>query len=51
MAEKYGAEQVIYSHCHGQERYDDSFKGMVNGIEYSLVSSDYLKFHPQKILP
>ena len=50
IAEEYGAEQVIYSHCHGQERYDDSFKGMVNGIEYSLVSSDYLKFHPQKIL-
>lgn len=50
MAEEYGAEKVIYSHCHGQERYDDSFKGVVNGVEYMLVSSDYLKFHPQKIL-
>lgn len=38
MAEKYGVEQVIYSHCHGQERFDDSFKGNVNGIEYRLVS-------------
>ena len=50
MAEKYGAEQVIYSHCHGRERYDDSFKGEVNGIMYRLVSSDYLKFRPERIL-
>lgn len=39
MAEDYGAEKVIYSHCHGRNRYDDSFKGYVNGIEYKLVSS------------
>lgn len=50
MAEKYGAEQVIYSHCHGRERYDDSFKGEVNGIMYRLVSSDYLRFRPERIL-
>ena len=50
LAESYGAEKVIYSHCHGRERYDDSFKGYVNGIEYKLVSGDYLKFKPEKIL-
>lgn len=50
MAEEYGAAQVIYSHCHGRERYDDSFKGEVNGIMYRLVSSDYLKFRPERIL-
>lgn len=49
MAEAYGAEKVIYSHCHGRDRYDDSFKGYVNGIEYRLVSSDYLKFKPDLI--
>ena len=27
MAEDYGAEKVIYSHCHGAARYDDSFQG------------------------
>lgn len=46
MAEEYGADQVIYSHCHGQSRYYDSFHGTVNGIEYRLVSSDFLKFRP-----
>ena len=50
IAEEYGAEQVIYSHCHGRERYDDSFKGEVNGIMYRLDSSDYLKFRPERIL-
>ncbi|WP_373212494.1 metallophosphoesterase [Ruminococcus sp. 5_1_39BFAA] len=50
MAEQYGAEKVIYSHCHGQKRYDDSFKGYVNGIEYKLVSGDYLKFKPELVL-
>lgn len=47
---KYGASKVIYSHCHGKARYDDSFKGYVNGIEYKLVSGDYLKFKPELIL-
>lgn len=50
MAEEYGASKVIYSHCHGRERFDDSFKGYVNGIEYKLVSADYLKFKPELII-
>ena len=50
MAEEYGAEKVVYSHCHGEERFDDSFKGEVNGIEYRLVSGDYLRFKPDRIL-
>ena len=50
MAEEYGASKVIYSHCHGRERFDDSLKGYVNGIEYKLVSADYLKFKPELII-
>ncbi|MCD8083133.1 MAG: metallophosphoesterase [Clostridiales bacterium] len=50
MAEEYGAEKVIYSHCHGKKRYGDSIRGYQNGIEYKLVSSDYLQFVPEKIL-
>ena len=40
MAQEYGASKVIYSHCHGRERFDDSFKGDVDGIEYKLVSGE-----------
>ena len=50
MAQEYGAEQVVYSHCHGKARYDDSFHGEVDGITYHLVSSDYLRFKPERIL-
>ncbi len=50
MAEEYGAEQVIYSHCHGQARFDDSIQGMNNGIMYRLVSGDFLKFKPERVL-
>ena len=50
LAEEYGAEFVVYSHCHGRERFQDSFLGRVNGVEYKLVSSDYLKFKPELIM-
>lgn len=50
MAEEYGAEHVVYSHCHGIDRFDDSFKGEVNAVEYHLVSGDFLRFKPEKIL-
>lgn len=51
MAKEYGAERVIYSHCHGQERFHDSLLGVVDGIRYQLVSGDYLDFCPYQILP
>ena len=50
MAEKYGAEQVIYAHCHGESRFRDSLEGRHHGILYRLVSGDYLRWMPEKIL-
>jgi predicted phosphohydrolase len=50
MAEEYGAEQVIYAHSHGESRFYDSILGEKNGIRYSLVSGDYLKWKPMKVL-
>ena len=50
MAEEYGAEQVIYAHCHGERRFHDSLMGRVKGVEYSLVSGDYLRWTPKRIL-
>ena len=44
MAEEYGASQVIYSHCHGKDRYQDSFLGEVNGIESRLALTKSLDF-------
>ena len=50
MAEEYGAEQVLYAHCHGEARFQDSIHGLHNGIYYHLISGDYLKWQPRKIL-
>ena len=50
MAEEYGAEQVICAHSHGESRFHDSILGEKNGIRYSLVSGDYLKWKPIKVL-
>ncbi len=50
MAEEYHAEQVIYAHCHGEHRFHDSIEGRHHGILYRLVSGDYLKWMPERIL-
>ena len=50
MAEEYGAEQVIYAHSHGESRFHDSIQGEYRGRIYRLVSGDYLRWKPVKIL-
>lgn len=50
LAEKYKVSQVVYSHCHGVDHFQDSFLGKVNGVEYKLVSGDYLKFKPEILI-
>ncbi|MBR3108648.1 MAG: metallophosphoesterase [Clostridia bacterium] len=49
MAEEYGAEHVIYAHCHGQSRFHDSVMGMKNGVRYSLASGDFLEWVPLRV--
>lgn len=46
----YNIKKVIYGHLHGEKSFNSSYKGNVNGIEYILVSSDYVNFMPIKIL-
>ena len=50
MAEEYGADKLIYAHCHGETRFHDSIEGEKNGVFYKLVSGDYLNWMPEKIL-
>lgn len=50
LAEEYGVEQVIYAHCHGEHRFHDSLSGEFRGRSYHLVSGDYLRWVPLKIL-
>lgn len=46
---KYGIREVVYSHLHGEENYGNSLQGTVDGVNYRLVSSDFLNFIPAKI--
>ncbi len=50
IIKKYPVERVIYGHLHGENSFYSSFQGVVDGIEFTLVSSDYLNFMPVKIL-
>lgn len=50
LAEQYGVEQVIYGHCHGETRFQDSITGKKRRIRYSLVSGDALRWKPLKVL-
>ena len=50
MAEEYGAHQVVYAHSHGEARFHDSIQGSFRSIDYALVSGDYLRWIPQKLL-
>ena len=50
LAEEYGAHQVVYAHSHGEAVYHSSIEGNFRSIDYSLVSGDYLRWTPKKLL-
>ena len=50
IAEENKVSAVVYSHCHGASRFGDSIRGKYHGIEYMLVSGDYLNFRPAMVL-
>lgn len=41
-----GVKQVVYGHLHGQDAYKNGLKGNHNGVEYRLISLDYLDCRP-----
>ena len=44
----YNVRRCYYAHLHG-ESHKEAIEGLINDIEYKLVSSDYLKFDLLKI--
>ena len=50
IAEKHRPHTVLYGHLHGENSFYASIMGEVDGINYKLVSADYLDFMPLKIL-
>lgn len=47
---EYAVKKVLYGHLHGKESHGTAFQGVRDGVEYLLVSSDYLDFCPKRIL-
>ena len=48
ILKKYNIKKCYYGHLHGNS-HKEAVEGIVNGIEYSLISSDYLNFDLEKI--
>lgn len=50
LCTEYGVQTLVYGHLHGKDAYKNGIKGIFNGVAYQLVSLDYLKCQPLKIL-
>ena len=48
--EEYKVEKVIYGHLHGKEAFKMGLEGIREGVEYKLVSCDYVDFNLVKIM-
>lgn len=46
---KYKVKKCFYGHIHGKG-HSGAVQGVYDGIDFSLISSDYLHFIPQKVL-
>lgn len=50
LFKKYNVKRVIYGHLHDQKSFNNAIIGGWQGIEYSLVSADYINFNPLLIM-
>ncbi len=48
LMQEYNVEKCIYGHLHGQA-HSEAIEGIIDGIEYKLVSCDYRKFMLTKL--
>ena len=48
MIKKYSVTKCMYGHLHGAS-HKNAVEGIIDGIEYRLVSGDYLAFMPFKL--
>lgn len=47
LFQEYGVKKVLFGHIHNQ--FDGVVEGAFNGVEYRLVSSDFIQFDPVRI--
>ena len=44
--EEYGVKTCVYGHLHSKEAFKNGYKGIWNGVDYKLVSLDYVEAKP-----
>ena len=49
LFERYGVKNVYYGHLHGKDVWPKGLQGIYNGVEYKLISLDYLDAKPVRI--
>lgn len=50
ILEKYGVSVVVFGHLHDSYSWNQAITGEHRGVEYHLVSCDYLDFHLKEIV-
>ncbi len=50
LFQEFGVKAVVYGHLHDEFSQKLAIEGLRNGIEYHLVSADYIDFSPKEIL-
>lgn len=46
---EFGVKTCVYGHLHGKEAFKNGLQGVLNGVDYKLVSLDYLECKPELI--
>lgn len=49
LFEDYGIKQVFYGHVHGEDGFKTTIRGNYHGVEYNLISLDFLNCKPIRI--
>ena len=49
LLSEYGVKTCVYGHLHGKEGFKNGIKNILNGVEYKLVSLDYLDCDPLEL--
>lgn len=49
LMEEYKVKRCIYGHLHGKDGFKNALTKVLNGVEYKLVSLDYLECEPVEI--
>ena len=50
LIERYSVSKLVYGHLHGRSVWPRGFRGMRNGVEYELVSLDYMDCRLKRLI-